>query len=54
MQELLVVIIFIGAVIYLINRFRQDFRAKSAGCAKGCGTCQATDLSKKIGDLPKV
>jgi hypothetical protein len=45
MQEVLVLIVFGGAVAYIINRFRQDFRPKQAGCSKGCGTCaQKSDL----------
>ncbi len=41
MQELIVLLIFVGALGYLGNRAYQSFFKKEAGCGKGCGC--ATD-----------
>ena len=51
MQELIVLLIFAVAVIYLGNRAYRSFSKKEAGCGKNCG-CETdskatTDLIKK-------
>ena len=39
--------LFLAAVGYLLNTVRQSFRAKSVGCAKGCGgACSNIDFKK--------
>ena len=45
MQELIVLLIFAVAVIYLGNRAYRSFAKKEAGCGKGCGC--AADLPAK-------
>jgi len=44
-QQLLLGIIFLGAVFYLGRIFFRSFQAKS-GCASGCGKCGAVDFAK--------
>lgn len=40
-ENLLIALLFVGALAYLVKLFRQNFSTKSAGCAKGCGSCGA-------------
>jgi hypothetical protein len=42
-QEIIIALIFIGAVAYLIRLFlkRQD---KDAGCSNGCSACSTVDF----------
>ncbi|RAW02792.1 FeoB-associated Cys-rich membrane protein [Pseudochryseolinea flava] len=42
-QQILIGIIFIGAVYYVAQMIYQKFTAKS-GCASGCGKCGALDV----------
>jgi len=44
-QEILVTIIFLGALAYLGHIVYKQFQAKSA-CATGCGKCSAVDFKK--------
>ncbi|WP_337041239.1 FeoB-associated Cys-rich membrane protein [Emticicia sp. 17c] len=44
-ENIIIGVVFLGALVYLGNMVRKQFTAKSAGCAKGCGTCQV-DMSK--------
>jgi hypothetical protein len=44
-QQLLLGLIFLGAVLYLGRIVYKSFQAKS-GCASGCGKCGAIDFSK--------
>ncbi|MDX5346789.1 MAG: FeoB-associated Cys-rich membrane protein [Hymenobacteraceae bacterium] len=47
LQHLLIVLIFIAAAAYLLRMVYLSFRPnKNAGCARGCGSCSAIDLSK--------
>lgn len=46
MQEFVVGILFIGALVYLVGIFKKDFRPSNKGCAKGCGNCGQIDISK--------
>ncbi|MFD2935216.1 FeoB-associated Cys-rich membrane protein [Spirosoma flavum] len=46
MQELIIFLIFAGALGYLGNRIYQSFAQKKAGCGKGCGC--ATDASVSV------
>jgi hypothetical protein len=45
-QQLLVAVFFVGALAYLGQLVYRSFKAKSAGCASGCGKCGAIDLNK--------
>jgi hypothetical protein len=45
-QQLLVAVFFLGALAYLGRLVYRSFKAKSAGCASGCGKCGAIDLNK--------
>lgn len=45
MQELIILLIFAVAVIYLGNRAYQSLAKKEAGCGKGCG-CAADTQAK--------
>lgn len=45
-QQLLVVLLFAGALAYLGRLLYKSFKAKSAGCASGCGKCGAIDVAK--------
>lgn len=49
MENIIIIIIFLGAVYYLGNLVWQNFFAKnSAGCAKGCGSCGNIDFEKIV------
>jgi hypothetical protein len=45
MQQILVLVFFLGAVVYLGKVIYNHFTAK-AGCASNCGKCNAIDLTK--------
>ncbi len=45
MQELIIILIFAVALLYLGNRAYQSFFKKEAGCGKGCG-CAADSQGK--------
>jgi hypothetical protein len=45
LQQILLILIFLGAVVYLGSIFYKSFQAKS-GCASGCGKCGAIDFTK--------
>ena len=49
-QEILLAIIFTGALAYLGNVVYRQFQVKSA-CAKGCGKCSVVDFNKIEADL---
>lgn len=38
-EGIVIGILFIGAVVYLLNLLKHNFKAKEDGCAKGCGSC---------------
>lgn len=42
-QQILLGLIFLGAIVYLGRLVIRQFRAES-GCASGCGKCGALDL----------
>lgn len=44
-EAIVIGILFIGAVGYLLSQLRNAFKAKEQGCAKGCGTCAASESS---------
>lgn len=46
-ENIIIFLLFLGAVAYLVNLFRQNFSRKSAGCAKGCGSCGAIQEVEK-------
>ncbi len=43
-EGIVIGILFIGAVVYLLNLLKHNFKAKEDGCAKGCGTCSTSQL----------
>jgi hypothetical protein len=45
MQQILVALIFCGAVIYLAKVVYNHFTTK-ANCSSGCGKCNTLDISK--------
>jgi hypothetical protein len=49
-QEVLLAIIFTGALAYLGRVVYRQFQAKSA-CASGCGKCSVVDFNKIETDL---
>jgi hypothetical protein len=53
-QQLIVGLLFLGALAYLGRLLYRSFKARSAGCASGCGKCGATlDLNKIEAQLKK-
>ena len=47
MENLIIVLIFVSALVYLGNLVYQNFNPKNkAGCAKGCGSCGTIDFDK--------
>lgn len=47
MENLVILLLFTGALAYLGRMFWKQFFAKTqAGCAKGCGSCSAIDVNK--------
>ena len=47
MENLIIVLIFVSALIYLGNLVYKNFNPKNkVGCAKGCGSCGAIDFDK--------
>ncbi len=44
MQQAIIIILFIGALIYLGRMIYRSFQSKS--CATGCGKCGAVDFDK--------
>lgn len=55
-QQILLGLIFLGAVVYLGRLIMRQFRAES-GCASGCGKCGALDIKeieKKLNALKKT
>jgi hypothetical protein len=49
MQELIIVLIFAIALLYLGNRAYQSFFKKEAGCGKGCGCAPDTQAKTRLG-----
>jgi hypothetical protein len=45
-EQIIIGIVFLIAIIYLVNMARKSFSNKQTGCAKGCGTCSPADLKK--------
>lgn len=43
MQEILILLIFLAAVIYLVRMFWRQAKSKEPNCAKGCGGCSTID-----------
>jgi hypothetical protein len=51
-QNILVLVIFICAVLYLLRLVQKQFTAKNA-CASGCAKCGAVDFAKIEAELKK-
>jgi hypothetical protein len=45
LQQVLLGLIFLGAVVYIGSMVYRSFQAKT-GCASGCGKCGAIDFAK--------
>jgi bacterioferritin-associated ferredoxin len=45
LQQVLLGIIFLGAIAYIASLVYKSFQAKT-GCASGCGKCGAIDFAK--------
>ena len=41
MENVIIGLVFIGALAYLTKLVYKMFFTKQSGCAKGCGTCSA-------------
>ena len=47
-ENLIILLLFVGALAYLGNLARRAFSRKTAaGCPKGCGTCAAAEQKLK-------
>jgi hypothetical protein len=44
-QSILILLLFIGALVYLARMVYSQLQAKSA-CASGCGKCNVVDFKK--------
>jgi hypothetical protein len=44
MQQVLIILLFIGAMVYLGRMIYRSFQSKS--CTTGCGKCGAVDFDK--------
>lgn len=52
MQEAIIFILFLGALAYIFNNFKQSFSSESKGCAsKSCNACQ---IDFKISQMPTI
>jgi hypothetical protein len=51
-QQIIIVILFLAAVVYLGRLVYKSFQAKS-GCATGCGKCGVVDFAKLEEQLRK-
>lgn len=52
MENVVIGIIFLVALVYLGNLVFQNFNPKNkAGCAKGCGSCGAIDFDKIASEM---
>lgn len=45
-QEIIVGLIFLGALIYIGKIIYRSFKPKNGVCDKGCGSCGAIDFKK--------
>lgn len=46
-ETVIILLLFLAALVYLLNTVRKSFSAKSSGCAKGCGgACGSIDFKK--------
>jgi hypothetical protein len=51
MQEILILLIFLAAVVYLVRMFWRQANSNEKSCAKGCGGCSTINpeqLEKQI------
>lgn len=45
-QQLIILVVFILAALYVARLVYKSFSSKSGGCAKGCGACSTIDFDK--------
>ncbi len=43
-ENIIIGLVFVGAVVYLINTVRKQFLEKSSGCASCSGNCQVSKI----------
>jgi hypothetical protein len=43
-ENIFIGLVFVGAVVYLINTVRKQFSSKSSGCASCSGNCQVSNI----------
>lgn len=44
-QQIIILLLFLGAIGYLVNLIRKNFSLKNGSCPKGCG-CSQIDMKK--------
>lgn len=53
-QEILILVIFLAAAVYVGRMLYRSFSLKGGGCSKGCGgACSTIDFKKIQQDLEK-
>ncbi|MGV3503162.1 MAG: FeoB-associated Cys-rich membrane protein [Adhaeribacter sp.] len=55
-QQLIILLVFILAALYVARLVYKSFSSKSGGCAKGCGACSTIDfdkISQQLGGPPR-
>ncbi len=45
-QDIIVWLIFLGALAYIVKIIYRSFKPKNGICDKGCGSCNAIDFKK--------
>lgn len=45
-QEIIVGVIFLAALVYISKIIYRSFKPKNGVCGKGCGSCGAVDFKK--------
>ncbi|WP_409012640.1 FeoB-associated Cys-rich membrane protein [Emticicia oligotrophica] len=43
-ENIIIGLVFAGAVVYLVNTVRKQFSSKSSGCASCAGNCQVSKI----------
>ncbi|CAH0995347.1 hypothetical protein EMA8858_01468 [Emticicia aquatica] len=51
-ENIIIGLVFLGALFYLGNNIRKQFSAKSSGCAGCGGNCKTTNFD--FVDLPEI
>lgn len=51
-ENIIICIVFLGALTYIFSMVRKQFSAKTAGCASCSGNCKVTNFD--LIELPEV